>query len=54
LLLATDILATAIVPTWDVIGKLATIASLRTAFNYFLERKLKNIECKLSIQPGKK
>ncbi|MBD0277012.1 MAG: DUF1622 domain-containing protein [Flavisolibacter sp.] len=41
LLLAADILATAIAPTWDDIGKLAAIASLRTALNYFLEMELK-------------
>ncbi len=41
LLLAADILATAIAPTWDDIGKLAAIAALRTALNYFLERELR-------------
>ncbi len=41
LLLAADILATAIAPTWDDIGKLAAIAVLRTALNFFLERELK-------------
>lgn len=44
LLLAADILATAIAPTWDDIGKLAAIAVLRTALNYFLERELKITE----------
>jgi uncharacterized membrane protein len=44
LLLAADILATAIAPTWDDIGKLAAIATLRTALNYFLERELKSTE----------
>lgn len=44
LLLAADILATAIAPTWDDIGKLAAIAILRTALNYFLERELKSSE----------
>lgn len=44
LLLGADILATAIAPTWDDIGKLAAIAVLRTALNYFLERELKNSE----------
>lgn len=42
LLLGADILATAIAPTWDEIGKLASIAVLRTALNFFLERELKN------------
>ena len=40
LLLAADILATAIAPTWDDTGKLAAIAILRTALNYFLERQI--------------
>ena len=44
LLLAADILATAIAPTWDDIGKLAAIAVLRTALNYFLERELRVTE----------
>ncbi len=42
LLLGADILATAIAPTWDDIGKLAAIAVLRTSLNFFLERELKN------------
>ena len=43
LLLAADILETAIAPTWDEIGKLAAIAAIRTALNYFLERELQQI-----------
>jgi uncharacterized membrane protein len=48
LLLGADILATAIAPTWDDIGKLAAIAVLRTALNYFLERELKNNQKEIS------
>lgn len=48
LLLAADILATAIAPTWDEIGKLAAIAVLRTALNFFLERELKANDRKFS------
>lgn len=44
LLLGADILATAIAPTWGDIGKLAAIAVLRTALNYFLERELRSSE----------
>jgi uncharacterized membrane protein len=47
LLLGADILKTAIAPSWDEIGKLAAIAALRTALNYFLERDLKNYENKI-------
>lgn len=44
LLLAADILETAVAPTWDDIGKLAAIAAIRTALNYFLEKELREME----------
>ncbi|HEX2536248.1 MAG TPA: DUF1622 domain-containing protein [Chitinophagaceae bacterium] len=44
LLLAADILETAVAPTWDDIGKLAAIAAIRTVLNYFLEKELKDLE----------
>lgn len=44
LLLAADILRTAVAPTWEDIGKLAAIATIRTVLNYFLERELAIIE----------
>ncbi len=44
LLLAADILETAVAPTWDDIGKLAAIAAIRTTLNYFLEKELQQIE----------
>jgi len=40
LLLAADILQTAVAPTWNDIGKLAAIATIRTVLNYFLERDM--------------
>lgn len=43
LLLGADVLATAVAPSWDDIGKLAAIAVLRTALNYFLEKELKHM-----------
>ncbi|NBO19261.1 MAG: DUF1622 domain-containing protein [Proteobacteria bacterium] len=42
--LATDILRTAVAPSWDEIGKLAAIAALRTLLNYFLEREIRASE----------
>jgi uncharacterized membrane protein len=48
LLLAADILRTAVAPTWEDIGKLAAIAAIRTALNYFLERELRTIERRVS------
>jgi len=44
LMLGADVLATAVAPSWDDIGKLAAIAIIRTALNYFLERELKHIK----------
>ena len=41
-LLAGDILSTAVAPTWDAIGKLAAVATIRTLLNYFLGRELVN------------
>ena len=43
LLLGADVLATAVAPSWDDIGKLAAIAVIRTLLNYFLERELKKM-----------
>jgi uncharacterized membrane protein len=40
--LAADILSTSVAPTWDRIGKLAAIAVIRTALNYFLSREMKD------------
>lgn len=39
--LAADILNTAVTPSWSDIEKLAAIAALRTALNYFLEREIR-------------
>jgi uncharacterized membrane protein len=39
--LASDILSTAIAPTFEEIGKLAAIAAIRTALNYFLNREIR-------------
>jgi len=43
LLLGADVLATAVAPSWDDIGKLAAIAIIRTLLNYFLEKELKKM-----------
>jgi uncharacterized membrane protein len=52
--LAADILSTSIAPTWDRIGKLAAIAVIRTALNYFLEREIRTerVEAHRSGQPA--
>ena len=38
--LASDILSTAVAPTFEEIGKLAAIAAIRTALNYFLAKEI--------------
>ena len=38
--LGADILATAVAPGWDAIGKLAAIAVIRTGLNFFLRREM--------------
>lgn len=38
--LAADILSTTIAPSWDMIGKLAAVAIIRTGLNYFLGREM--------------
>src|SRR5690349_6026268 len=37
--LAADILSTSVAPSWDRIGKLAAIAVIRTALNFFLSKE---------------
>jgi uncharacterized membrane protein len=39
--LAADVLNTAVTPSWGDIEKLAAIAALRTALNYFLEKEIR-------------
>lgn len=38
--LAADILSTSVAPSWDRIGKLAAVAVIRTALNYFLSLEI--------------
>jgi len=39
--LASDILSTAVAPSWEEIGKLGATAVIRTALNYFLTREMR-------------
>jgi uncharacterized membrane protein len=39
--LASDILSTAVAPTWTQIGQLGAIAVIRTTLNFFLTRELR-------------
>ncbi len=42
--LASDILRTAVAPSYEEIGKLAAVAAIRTALNFFLERDIRAAE----------
>ena len=46
-LLAADIVRTAVAPTWGEIGKLAAIAAIRTALNFFLAREIREERAEL-------
>jgi uncharacterized membrane protein len=44
--LAADILRTAVAPTWNEIGQLASIIVLRTVLNYFLQQEIDKAEAR--------
>jgi uncharacterized membrane protein len=39
--LAADLLRTAVAPSFEEIGKLAAVATIRTALNFFLDREIR-------------
>ncbi len=45
-LLAADIVATAVSPSWDAIGKLGAITGIRTFLNFFLQKEVQELEAK--------
>ncbi len=49
--LASDVLSTAIAPTFDEIGKLAAIAAIRTLLNYFLGREIEKERLEVGEEP---
>jgi uncharacterized membrane protein len=50
--LGADILSTAVAPSWDGIGKLAAIAVIRTALNYFLAREMEEERGRAAPEAG--
>lgn len=42
--LASDVLRTAVAPSFEELGKLAAVAAIRTALNFFLAREIKEEE----------
>jgi uncharacterized membrane protein len=49
--LASDLLRTAVAPSFDQIGKLAAVAAIRTVLNFFLARELKEERAEIEAQP---
>lgn len=52
--LAADIVRTSIAPSWNDIGQLAAIATIRTFLNYFLERDIEKFAAEERAHPDKK
>ncbi len=49
--LASDVLRTAIAPSFDELGKLAAVAAIRTALNFFLAREIKEETAQVDAGP---
>jgi len=49
--LASDILSTAVAPTFEELGKLGAIAAIRTVLNLFLQRELRQEEERAAVSP---
>lgn len=49
--LAADLVRTAVTPTWDDIGKLAVIATIRTMLNYFLAKDIAAFDQSRGYEP---
>lgn len=50
--LASDILTTALKPSWKDLGSLAAVAAIRTALNYFLSREINEYTEKMYLAKG--
>jgi len=48
--LASDVLRTAIAPSFDELGKLAAVAAIRTALNFFLAREIREEQRTLAVK----
>ncbi len=49
--LASDVLSTAVAPTFEEIGKLAAIAAIRTLLNYFLGKEIERERLEVDEAP---
>lgn len=50
--LASDLLRTAVAPSYTEIGKLAAVAAIRTALNFFLGREIKEERAEIEHERG--
>ena len=50
--LASDLLRTAVAPSFDEIGKLAAVAAIRTALNFFLRREIREERSEIANGAG--
>ena len=50
--LASDLLRTAVAPSFEEIGKLAAVAAIRTALNFFLAREIREERAELAREDG--
>jgi uncharacterized membrane protein len=50
--LASDVLRTAIAPSFEELGKLAAVAAIRTALNFFLAREIREEQRTLAERGG--
>ena len=50
--LAADLVRTAVAPTWDDIGKLAVIATIRAMLNYFAAKDIAAFDLARGSEPG--
>ena len=50
--LASDVLRTAIAPSFEELGKLAAVAAIRTALNFFLAREIREEQRILAERSG--
>ena len=52
--LASDVLRTAIAPSFEELGKLAAVAAIRTALNFFLAREIKEETAQVEAHAARK
>ena len=50
--LASDVLSTAVAPTFSEIGKLAAVAAIRTLLNYFLAKEIETERAEVEGKPS--